>query len=360
MIGGWRDAFARPQLPFILVQLPDFTGTMGEHFFTWTREAQADVARDVPGVWVAQAVGTNDGNNLHPTQKQVIGRRAAMLARERVYGESVVAEGPTMTDAKPDGDAIKVTFDAHGSKLADATPDTPLRGFEVAGDDGDYRYADATIDGDAVVLKADGVAEPKTVRYAWAPVPMTDLADAEGRPAAPFRTDDLPPRDVAVLTEPTPRRVRTRDYDVTISGFGKVTSLVFNRKQFLSNAPGQEGGTSMPVMFGERELRDIQRPAADTVVYRDNSVAVTYGFGDDSLRWEVRPQQKEAVQFRMAVAPGVTVEPAGDKEFRLKKDDVTLRVSGFAKADKQPDGRTMLELNAPAGGAATIEMKLGK
>ena len=313
----------------------------------------------MPQVWLAQAIGTNDGTNLHPTEKQAIGRRAAMLAREHVYGESVVAEGPEMTDVEPDGEAVKVTFDAHGSGLADATPDTPLRGFEVAGDDGAYRYAEATIDGEAVVLKAEGVAAPKTVRYAWAPVPMTDLADAEGRPAAPFRTDGLPPRDVAVLTEPTPRRVRTRDYDVTISGLGKVTSLVFGRKQFLSNAPGQEGGTSMPVMFGERELRDVERPAADAVVYKDNSVAVTYAFGGDSLRWEVRPRQMDAVQFRMAVAPGVTVEPAGDNAFRLKKDDVTLRVSGFAKADKQPDGRTMLEVNAPAGGAAKLEIRRG-
>ena len=359
MIGGWRDAFAQPELPFILVQLPDFTGTMGEHFFTWTREAQAQVARDVPQVWVAQAVGTNDGSNLHPTEKQVIGRRAAMLAREHVYGENVVAEGPTMTAVKADGDEVRVTFDARGSTLADVTPDTPLRGFEVAGDDGDYRYAEAIIDGDSVMLKADGVPNPKTVRYAWAPVPATDLADAEGRPAAPFRTDDQPPRDIAVLQEPTPRRVRTRDYDVTISGFGKVTSLVFSRKQFLSNAPGQEGGTSMPVMFGERELRDVERPASDTIIYRDNSVAVTYAFDDKSMRWEIRPQQKEAVQFRLAVAPGVTVEPTGDGRFSLKKDDVTLQVTGFEKADKQPDGRTMLEVNAPAGGAATIEIKAG-
>ena len=96
---------------------------------------------------------------------------------------------------------MRVTFDTGGDGLA-TRGGGPARGFAVAGADGKYRYADAAIDGDAVVLRSPDVAAPETVRYAWAGVPDANLTNRAGLPAAPFRTDRLAPRDADVQPQP--------------------------------------------------------------------------------------------------------------------------------------------------------------
>ena len=82
MITQWRQKFDNPQLPFLIVQLPSFSDKMGDHYFTWVREAEAKVAHTVPNTWMAVTLDTNDGSNLHPIEKKEIGDRLALLARK--------------------------------------------------------------------------------------------------------------------------------------------------------------------------------------------------------------------------------------------------------------------------------------
>jgi hypothetical protein len=133
----------------------------------------------------------------------------------------------------------------------------------VAGDDGIYRFANARIDGDSVMVRCDQIPSPKTVRYAWAGVPDSTLINAAGLPAAPFRTDDFPYSNVEVQNEPVSRQVTTSTYEIHVDGNGDVSSLSVRGVQFLSNEPGMAGGTSIPAMFGPRSLPDIQTLGSD-------------------------------------------------------------------------------------------------
>lgn len=192
VIRGWRKQFDNAELPFLVVQLPDYLPDWGGVYWQWMRDAQREVADTTPHVGLVTAIGTNDGTDLHPKPKRAIGERAALLARQTVYGEAIVGRGPVFEKIEVRGDRVTVTFKTDGSTLT-AADRNAVKGFVLAGDDGAYRPAVGTITGDRTVdVRSDGVPTPKTVRYAWAGVPDATLVNKEGLPAYPFRTDTLP------------------------------------------------------------------------------------------------------------------------------------------------------------------------
>ncbi|GAG01863.1 unnamed protein product, partial [marine sediment metagenome] len=103
------------------------------------------------------------------------------------HGQNTVRSGPTMIRADVDGRKLRITFDNVGGGLV--TRGGAAKGFAIAGAEGPFVWADATIDGDAVVLSAESIAEPKRARYNWANNPIGNLFNQAGLPAAPFRTD---------------------------------------------------------------------------------------------------------------------------------------------------------------------------
>jgi sialate O-acetylesterase len=194
LISTWRKAFNDPNLPFFIIQLPSLKDKWDGYYFTWVRDAQAKVAAEVPGVDLCVTYDTCDGSNLHPKTKHAIGDRLALLARRDIYKEKVVAEGPKekSVEADVDGTRLHVHFDTAGEAMS-GKDGQDVTGFEIAGDDGNYSPAEATIDGTTVTLKSDGVQNPKTVRYAFTGVPKANLINADGLPAEPFRTDTVAP-----------------------------------------------------------------------------------------------------------------------------------------------------------------------
>ena len=192
VIRGWRKQFENSDLPFLVVQLPDYLPDWGGVYWQWLRDAQRQVADTMPHVGLVTTIGTNDGTDLHPKAKRAIGERAALLARQTVYGEAIVGRGPAFEKVDTHGDRLTITFNTDGSTLSAADRDA-VKGFAVAGEDGVYHPAVGRITGDRTVdVRGDGVTVPNTVRYAWAGVPDATLANKEGLPAYPFRTDILP------------------------------------------------------------------------------------------------------------------------------------------------------------------------
>ena len=206
MIAGWRKAFGRDDLPFLFVQLPGFRERQSDPSpskWSMLREAQA-LALKLPKTGMAVTLDLVPAKTiLHPKNKVDVGRRLALAARAIAYGESIEASGPMFDSVKIDGDTIRVHFShATGGLVLKSPPEeklpppttapSTLAGFAVAGEDRKFVWADATIDGDSVILKTNEVKSPAAVRFAWGDNPGMTLYNQAGLPAAPFRTDDWP------------------------------------------------------------------------------------------------------------------------------------------------------------------------
>jgi sialate O-acetylesterase len=138
---------------------------------------------------MAVAVDIGDSYDIHPKNKQEVGRRLALAAEAIAYGRNVVYSGPLYESMAAEGNKIRLRFKHVDSGLK---AKEPLEGFEIAGEDRKFHPAEASIEGKTVVVRSSEVSLPVAVRYAWADNPKCSLSNQEGLPASPFRTDDWP------------------------------------------------------------------------------------------------------------------------------------------------------------------------
>lgn len=194
MIRDWRTAFEVGDFPFTIVQLANFMAVNKEPVDSaWAqlREAQFLTTKALPNVGIALAIDIGDAADIHPRNKQEVGRRLALNALA-AQGKEVEYSGPVFKGKEAKGNAITLTFDHLGGGLV-AKGGIKLDGFAIAGEDGHYMWADAAIEGNTVVVSSPKVEKPVNVRYAWADNPVCNLYNKAGLPAVPFRTD--PPKD---------------------------------------------------------------------------------------------------------------------------------------------------------------------
>jgi sialate O-acetylesterase len=138
---------------------------------------------------MAVTIDIGETKDIHPKNKQEVGRRLALHARAQLYGEKLETDGPLFRSAKRDGAAMRVAFThAAGLKLEPAKEDGRVS-FEIAGADRKFVPATAKLEGRAVIVSAESVPEPVAVRYAWRNSPDARLFNSAGLPAAPFRSD---------------------------------------------------------------------------------------------------------------------------------------------------------------------------
>jgi sialate O-acetylesterase len=192
LIDSWRQGFRNNNLEFLIVQLPAFGSPAPEpRDSAWAelREAQFLVAKEKTSAGLAVTIDLGEPRNLHPHRKQEVGERLGALALGLTYGRPLVFSGPVYRSAQFDGSRVVVHFAPATSRLA-AQGDGPLVGFALAGADRKFHWANASIQGDAIVVSSPSVPAPAAVRYAWADYPACNLSNAAGLPAAPFRSDD--------------------------------------------------------------------------------------------------------------------------------------------------------------------------
>jgi len=182
MIADWRTKWKLGDFPFLYVQIAPFKGQPPE-----IREAQFLTLAKSKNTAMAVTTDYGDANDIHPRQKEPVGNRLSLGARALAYGEKIVYSGPLYTAMKVTGSEVEVSFDSTGSGLV--AKDGDLKGFVIAGADGKFVPAKAVIKGAGVVVSAEGVTDPKAVRYGWDNVPDVNLFNEEGLPASPFRTD---------------------------------------------------------------------------------------------------------------------------------------------------------------------------
>jgi sialate O-acetylesterase len=351
----WRKQFEDLELPFFVVQLPEYVRLWEGYYWPWEREAQAQAVLAVPHSALVLAINTTDGFDLHPKQKLEIGRRIALRVRHDVYRKDIVACGPVFQDAKVEGSAIRVRFDTGGDGLAFGSPGG-FQGFALAGDDGSYHFAHAKIDGDTVVLQCDEVPVPKTVRYAWAAVPNATLNNKSGLPAAPFRTDHLPYANVELQKEPISRRVSTSGYNILINGDGAVTSLIVGDAQFVSNQPGIAGGSSIPSFWGLRSLSNIRDLGPSLLSCSDDDVTLRMVFEEKTMEWGITNRGKAAIRFQLALSPGVSVSDSNPKgRVVLKHRNAVLAIEGIDSVTNTAKGDMLV---TEIGGATARHWRL--
>jgi sialate O-acetylesterase len=188
LIKGWRKVWGQGDFPFLYVQLAPYI----------YREPDPEM---LPRIWEAQAAVLKLKNtgmavttdiatikNIHPPNKQDVGKRLALWALSKTYGQSkLVYSGPLYRSQKIDRNGIWLEFDhaAGGLKSRDGKP---LSWFTIAGEDGEFFPAKAAIHGDKVHVTSDKVAKPKSVRFGWNQSAEPNLVNNDNLPASPFRT----------------------------------------------------------------------------------------------------------------------------------------------------------------------------
>ena len=188
LIHGWRTVWNNPELPFYFVQLAPYRYGGDPERLAGIWEAQA-ATLSVPHTGMAVTVDIGNVKDIHPRNKQDVGKRLALWALAKTYGKSdTVYSGPLYRSMKVEGDAIRLSFNHVGSGLI-SRDGQPLSHFTIAGEDSKFVPATATIDGETIIVQADGVSSPKAVRFAWHQEAEPNLSNKDGLPASPFRTD---------------------------------------------------------------------------------------------------------------------------------------------------------------------------
>lgn len=193
LIQGWRDAWGKPDMPFGIVQLANFMKPAEQPTDTaWAqlRDAQLHTFKTVDHTGLAVIIDIGDALDIHPKNKQEVGRRLALWALSQVYGQDVVWSGPVYRSTRIEDGKVWLAFD-HANGGLEARGGGALQGFSIAGADGVFVWAEAEVVGDEIVVWSDEVPEPVAVRYSWSDNPDTaNLVNASGLPASPFKTGE--------------------------------------------------------------------------------------------------------------------------------------------------------------------------
>ena len=181
LVQDWRRAFALGDFPFYWVQLANYGNAAKNGHWMRVQEGQVK-ATSLRNTGVAVITDIGNPTNIHPTNKQDVGRRLALLAENK-------GASPLYRQFTREGDAFRIWFD-HAGRTLKTRGDGPVTGFQIAGSDGKYVPATAKIDGATVLVSSPDVPNPQSVRYAWDYDPAANLINALGLPVSLFRTDE--------------------------------------------------------------------------------------------------------------------------------------------------------------------------
>lgn len=190
LVQSWRELFKEPNLPFVIVQLPNF-GLPKDDGWMRVQEAQMLTAREL-GLPLVVTIDQGSPVTIHPPNKAEVGRRSGLAALQHVYKQDVEGTSPSAKIVKFEGDSAIVEFKGFKGDLE--LKGDEVKGFELAGADQNFRPATAEIEGSRVKVKSEAVPEPKAIRYLWANSPeAVTLFSAAGLPAGPFRAGEGKP-----------------------------------------------------------------------------------------------------------------------------------------------------------------------
>lgn len=191
LIKDWREKFQNKDMPFYFVQLANFRAKNdnpnAKSEWAELRDAQLMTLKNTPNTGMAVAVDIGDAKDIHPKNKQEVGRRLALIALNKTYKNRNEFSGPIYKEHSIRGNKVYISF-AHNRGLY--AKNGKLLGFTVAGKNKKFYQADASINKNKIIVSCDSVRNPVSVRYSWADNPSGNLYNKADLPASPFRTDD--------------------------------------------------------------------------------------------------------------------------------------------------------------------------
>ncbi len=190
MIKDWRN-YWKEDFPFYYVQLANHLPRNEQpvdDMWAELREAQS-LALELPNTGMAVTIDIGEAEDIHPGNKQDVGKRLALWALNKTYNKDVPFSGPLYKSSDIIGNKVIIHFEHvyDGLKTSD---NGTLKGFSIAGEDQKFYWAEAKIEGNSVVVSSSQVSNPESVRYAWSSNPECNLINSANLPASPFRTDD--------------------------------------------------------------------------------------------------------------------------------------------------------------------------
>jgi sialate O-acetylesterase len=215
LISDWRKQWGRGDFPFYFCQLANYMAKKPdpeESGWAELREAQS-MTLALPATGQAVLIDIGESGDIHPRNKKSVGERLALIALAKDYGKTVPFSGPVFDSMKIGNGTATITFrhadggltaarlpekydvksqSGESAPLVRNSPNSQIEGFAICGEDKKWVWADASIEGNSVVVRSDKVPSPVAVRYAWASNPTCNLVNGAGLPASPFRTDDFP------------------------------------------------------------------------------------------------------------------------------------------------------------------------
>lgn len=195
LIYGWRKEWKNNELPFYFVQI-------APHSYLKTRSNRVKSPNELPLIWEAQSNAlkipqtgmvvttdlVDDLNDIHPRNKQDVGLRLALQALAKTYNKEIVCDGPSFKKIKIKNNKAIISFERETGNLMSPNPND-LSFFTIAGKDGNFSPAKASIVKNKVVVYNSNIKKPKAVRFAWHEEAQPNLFNSAGLPAQPFRTD---------------------------------------------------------------------------------------------------------------------------------------------------------------------------
>lgn len=220
LVSGWRQVWNEPAFPFYFVQIAPFKYGSPPAQLPELWEAQTAAANEIPNCRMAVINDIGNLDDIHPKNKQEVGRRLALIALANTYGQTnVVCSGPTFKNFTVEGAKLRVNFDNADGGLA-SRDGLPLTGFEIIDADAvGFAKATAEIDGSSLLLSAPGVNHPVALRFAWAQTATPNLMNQSGLPASAFRAGDVPQRDFLKASVPEARDYQLV-YDLDLNHLG--------------------------------------------------------------------------------------------------------------------------------------------
>jgi sialate O-acetylesterase len=193
MINNWREDWQQGDFPFLFVQLANFKQpgtTPQDDDWAELRETQTKTL-SVKNTGMAVSIDIGDASNIHPLNKQDVGKRLMLSALKVAYGKDIVYSGPLYKSMQIEGNKAIISFDHVGSGLMIKNKHGYINEFEIAGEDKKFYWAKAKLDGDKIIVWSGQVKRPLAVRFGWSCNPDGfNLYNKEGLPASPFRTDN--------------------------------------------------------------------------------------------------------------------------------------------------------------------------